>query len=109
MQQCLFLSKIPLSLYRAAMWTNVNEYTGSSESLYQCDEWTSKKGKREKKDKGYCYLHRLSSKEQLVHISVIFVIHFCSIGADIAALHLCSLSPQLVHANDDVHMIQIIL
>ncbi|KRY90348.1 Vacuolar protein sorting-associated protein VTA1 -like protein, partial [Trichinella pseudospiralis] len=41
---------------------------GSSESLYQCDEWTSKKGKREKKDKGYCYLHRLSSKEQLVHI-----------------------------------------
>ncbi|KRX53873.1 RalA-binding protein 1, partial [Trichinella sp. T9] len=41
---------------------------GSSESLYQCDEWTSKKGKREKKDKGYCYLHRLSSEEQLVHI-----------------------------------------
>ncbi|KRZ02395.1 RalA-binding protein 1-A [Trichinella zimbabwensis] len=40
----------------------------SSESLYQCDEWTSKKGKREKKDKGYCYLHRLSSEEQLVHI-----------------------------------------
>ncbi|KRX87547.1 hypothetical protein T4E_4950 [Trichinella pseudospiralis] len=68
MQQCLFLSKIPLSLYRAAMWTNVNEYTGSSESLYQCDEWTSKKGKREKKDKGYCYLHRLSSKEQLFHL-----------------------------------------
>ncbi|KRZ07019.1 RalA-binding protein 1, partial [Trichinella pseudospiralis] len=39
---------------------------GSSESLYQCDEWTSKKGKREKKDKGYCYLHRLSSEEQLM-------------------------------------------
>ncbi|KRZ75933.1 Vacuolar protein sorting-associated protein VTA1 -like protein, partial [Trichinella papuae] len=46
--------------------SNVDE--GSSESLYQCDEWTSKKGKREKKDKGYCYLHRLSSEEQLVHI-----------------------------------------
>ncbi|KRX88691.1 RalA-binding protein 1 [Trichinella pseudospiralis] len=37
-------------------------------SRSDCDEWTSKKGKREKKDKGYCYLHRLSSEEQLVHI-----------------------------------------
>ncbi|KAL1227655.1 Vacuolar protein [Trichinella pseudospiralis] len=88
------------ALERFVDFNNVHEYctlaVRSSESLYQCDEWTSKKGKREKKDKGYCYLHRLSSKEQLVHISVIFVIHFCSIGADIAALHLCSLSPQLV-------------
>ncbi|KRZ08121.1 hypothetical protein T11_9618 [Trichinella zimbabwensis] len=35
--------------------SNVDE--GSSESLYLCDEWTLKKGKREKKVKGYCYCY----------------------------------------------------